>query len=109
MTYTPTAADILQLRMMTGEHPASESAYTDLELSAIIEAREGDLHASAYDVWSYKAAKSAALIDWSADGGSYDQSVLYERYKENAEKEKAQSPLLCAWIVDPTLKPVAEA
>ena len=108
MTYTSTTAQITQLRRMTGEYPADTSTYTDAELSAIIEARSGDMHAAAYDVWTYKAAAAAALIDWSADGGSYDQSVLYDRYKANAEAEKAQSATLSRWIVDPTLKPVTD-
>jgi len=108
MTYTPTTAEITQLRRMTGEYPADTSGYTDQELTSIIETREGDLHAAAYDVWSYKAAAAAALIDWSADGGDYKQSVLYERYKANAEAEKVQSMTLTRWIVDPTLKPVEE-
>ena len=46
-TYTPTAAEIIQLRRMTGEYPAETSGYTDLELSAIIGVREGDMHAAA--------------------------------------------------------------
>ena len=106
MTYTPTAAEIAQLRRMTGEYPASSSSFTDAEMSSIIEARNGDMHAAAYDVWSYKAAAAAALIDWSADGGDYKQSVLYERYKANAEEERAQSPTIGSMIIDPTLKRV---
>lgn len=104
MSYTATEAEILTLRRMTGEHPAETSDYTDLELSAIIEAREGDMHAAAYDVWSYKAAAAAALIDWSADGGDYKQAVLYDRYKANAEAERKQSPALCGTIIDPELQ-----
>ena len=106
-TYTPTAAEIIQLRRMTGEYPAETSGYTDLELSAIIETREGDMHAAAYDVWNYKAAAAAALFDWAADGGDYKQSVLYDRYKANAEAEKAQSALFSGMIVDPELQDAA--
>ena len=107
MTYTATEAEILQLRRMTGETPAETSDYSDEELSNVIEARTGDLHAAAYDIWNWKAAAVAALFDWSADGGDYKQSVLYDRYKANAEAEKAQS-MLSGMIVDPTLEPVEE-
>lgn len=103
MSYTATAAEINQLRRMTGEH-VEASTYTDLELSAIIETRNGDMHAAAYDVWNYKAAAAAALIDWSADGGDYKQAVLYDRYKANAEAERKQSSLLYGTIIDPELK-----
>lgn len=106
MTYTPTSEEILQLRRMTGEYPADTSTYTDAELSTVIENRDGDLHAAAYDVWTWKAADAASKIDWSADGGSYQQSVLYDRYKANALAEWRQSQMLCKMIIDPTLKPV---
>lgn len=103
MSYTAATAEITTLRRMTGEYPADTSSYSDEELANVIETRSGDLHAAAYDVWSWKAAAAADLIDWSADGGDYKQSVLYDRYKANAEAEKAQSPTLCAMIVDPEL------
>lgn len=103
MSYAATEAEIIRLRRMTGEYPAETSGYSDLELSSIIETREGDLHAAAYDVWNYKAAAAAALIDWSADGGDYKQSVLYDRYKANAEAERQLSSTLCRMIIDPEL------
>ncbi len=105
MPYTPPEAEILQLRRMAGEIPADPSTYSDEELSGVIGARNGDLHAAAYDIWNWKAAAVASLFDWSADGGDYKQSVLYDRYKANAEAEKALSSL-CGMIIDPTLKPV---
>lgn len=108
MTYTPTAAEIVQLRRMTGEYPADTSSYTDADLSGVISSRDGDLHASAYDIWSWKAAAVSGLFDWSADGGDYKQSALYDRYMANAESERAQSPLLCGMIIDPTLEEVEE-
>ena len=106
MTYTATESEILQLRRMTGEYPANTSSYWDGELADVISQRNGDLHAAAYDIWTWKAAAAAALIDWSADGGDYKQAVLYERYKANAEAEKAQSASLGSFIIDPTLKPI---
>lgn len=107
MTYTPTEAEITRLRRLTGEYPAGTSAYTDSELSDALEVRNGEIHAAAYDVWTWKAAAASALIDWAADGGDYKQAALYDRYKANALAEWRQSPL-CGMIVDPTLKPVEE-
>lgn len=105
MTYTPTAAEITQLRRMTGEYPAQDSSYSDEELGMAIETREGDLHAAAYDVWTWKAAAASDLIDWSADGGDYKQAALYDRYKAQALEEWRQSRL-CGMIVDPELQAV---
>lgn len=106
MSYTPTSTEITKLRRMIGEYPITSSNYSDSDLSDVIAEREGDLHAAAADVWGWKAAAVASLIDWSADGGSYDQSVLYDRYTANAEAERKQSAALSAMIVDPTLKEV---
>ena len=108
MTYTPTESEITKLRRMTGEYPASNSSYTDEELSEVLVNRNGDIHAAAHDVWCWKAAAVAGLFDFSADGGDYKQSVLYDRYLANAASEKAQSPLLCGMIIDPTLEQVEE-
>lgn len=107
MTYTANAAEISQLRRLTGEYPSQTSDYKDGELAEAIENRNGDLHAAAYDVWTWKAAAVSSLIDWSADGGNYKQGELYERYKANALAEWHQSSL-CTMIIDPTLKPVEE-
>jgi hypothetical protein len=108
MNYTPTTAEITALRRRVGEFPAETSEYSDEELTAVLTDRNGDQHAAAYDVWSWKAAAAASLMDWSADGGDYKQAALYDRYKANAEEEKAQSALLSGFLLDPTLKPVEE-
>ena len=105
--YAVTTEEILQLRRMTGEQAADDSQYSDAVLSNLIGKWSGDLHAAAFDVWSWKAAAAASLIDWSADGGDYDQSVLYDRYMANAEREKALSPLFSGMIIDPELEELA--
>jgi hypothetical protein len=104
MTYTATASEIARLRRMVGEHPATSSEYSNEELGDVIATREGDLHAAAYDVWTWKASAAAALFDWSADGGDYKQGTLCERYKQNAIEEWRQSAMCCGMIIDPTLK-----
>ena len=108
MSYTPTETEIMLLRLRTGEVPAENSPYTDAVLTELLEKYNGDPHAAAYEIWSWKAAAVAALFDWKADGGEYDQSVLYDRYMEAAEKERKQSTTLCAFIIDPEIKPVEE-
>lgn len=108
MSYAPSEAEITALRRITGEYPAGTSAYANDELAGILTARNGDRHAAAYDVWTQKAAAAAALFDWSADGGDYKQSALYDRYMAMAAAEKAQSAKLCGMIIDPTLKAVEE-
>lgn len=39
-----------------------------------------DLYAAAADVWEEKAATVASDFDFSADGGRYDRSQVYEQY-----------------------------
>lgn len=108
MTYTATASQINELRRKVGEHPAENSDYSDADLAQVIETRAGDMHAAAGDVWMWKAAAASSLIDWSADGGSYKQAELYDRFRANAAEEYAQSPTMGGMIIDPTL-PWSEA
>lgn len=109
MSYIPTEAEIKALRRRTGEYPAANSEFSDEELIKVLIDRNGDVHLSAYDVWTWKAAAAAALIDWSADGGDYKQAELYDRYKASALDEWNQANDGCGMIIDPTLKPVEEA
>ena len=106
MTYKPTASEINALRRITGEYPEDSSNYTYADMADALIARNGDIHAAAYDVWMWKAAAVAGLFDWSADGGSYKQGDLYDRYIANAEAEKAQSATIGSMIIDPELKEV---
>jgi len=39
-----------------------------------------DLHAAAADIWQEKAAAVSHLYDFSADGGNYSRSKMYEQY-----------------------------
>ena len=103
--YTPTETEIKLLRLRTGE-AAETSIYTDEVLSVLLSKYTGDVHAAAHDIWTWKAAAVAGLFDWSADGGKYNQSVLYDRYMAAAEEERKQSKTLCRMIIDPELKEV---
>lgn len=106
MSYTPTPAEITMLRLRTGETDVTTSAYTDEQLAALLTSTHGDQHGAASSVWTWKAAAVAGLFDWSADGGSYQQSELYDRYMQLAKDEAMLSPTAGGMIIDPTLKPV---
>lgn len=49
-----------------------------------------DLHAAAADIWEEKAANVAHRVDFSADGGSYSMSKLYEQYMAMARNHRAK-------------------
>ena len=106
MSYTPTETEITLLRLRVGEADTEKSPYSDAVLTELLTKYNGDPHAAAYEIWSWKAAAVASLFDWKADGGEYDQSVLYDRYKANAEAERLLSATLCRMIIDPELKEV---
>lgn len=106
-----TAAQIAQVRRMTGE--VGSATYTDADIQAYIEAHpledargEGpwvestatpgtleanpdwtatyDLNAAAADIWEEKAAVPAGDYDFQADGGSYSRSQAYEQAMKQA-------------------------
>lgn len=106
MSYTPTPAEIILLRRIVGEYPAGQSDYTDSDMTEVLTDHAGDIHYAAHDVWLWKAAAVSKLFDWSADGGTYKQSALYDRYIANAEAELAQSAAVVGMIIDPTITPV---
>ncbi len=88
-----TADQIAQLRRMTNE--VTSSTYSDTTLAGMIAANaipdsEGrpidhddwedtyDLNATAAEIWAEKAAAFSTETDFSADGGSFSRSQLYE-------------------------------
>lgn len=96
---TATASEIAELRRLTAEPTTAN--YTDELLKAKIEAypvtdangyypadadwtATYDLASAAADVWMEKAAKQAALFDFSADGGSYSRSQAYDMMRRQA-------------------------
>lgn len=106
--YIPTETEITLLRLRVGEADTEKSPYSDAVLTELLTKYTGDVHAAAHDLWTWKAAAVAGLFDWSADGGKYNQSVLYDRYMAAAEEERKQSKTLCRMIIDPELKEVEE-
>jgi len=108
MTTSVTAAQIAQLRRMAAE-PLT-TTYSDALLTTYIETYpipdgEGhfpgeededywtptyDLHAAAADIWDEKAAAVADRHDFSADGGSYNRSQVYDQAIKQARYHRAR-------------------
>ena len=49
-----------------------------------------DLNAAAADIWEEKAAGVAEDYDFSADGGKYTRSQVYEQYMRNAMRFRSR-------------------
>ncbi|MCL4735383.1 MAG: hypothetical protein KJ050_10655 [Candidatus Omnitrophica bacterium] len=88
-----TAQEITLLRRMANE--GSDAVYSDEDITQLIESNpmpdsEGympdnenweptyDLNAAASKLWAEKAGRLATEADFSADGGSYSRSQLYD-------------------------------
>lgn len=112
-----TAAQIAQLRRMVAE--PTTTTYSDVALGGYIEAyplmdERGevpytwssavppvqvtntewvatyDLHAAAADIWEEKAALWADKYNFSADGGRYDRSNVYEQMMGRVRYHRAR-------------------
>lgn len=111
MTTLVTAAQISQLRRMTGE--PTTTTYSDATLTAYIETYPHidqygesplddygvanadwtptyDLAAAAANVWEEKAGAVASKFDFSANGGSYTQSQQFEQYMKQCRYYRAR-------------------
>lgn len=116
---TATAEQIAQLRRMVAEQVAT-SAYTSADIVGYIETyplldERGeqpytwdtstepptkevndtwvatyDLHAAAADIWEEKAASWAEKYNFSADGGKYDRSQVYEMMMKRVRYHRAR-------------------
>lgn len=49
-----------------------------------------DLNAAAADIWEEKAATAAADFDFTADGGNYSRSQVYEQFMKNARHYRSR-------------------
>jgi hypothetical protein len=49
-----------------------------------------DLNAAAADIWAEKAASHAACFDFSADGGTYHRSQVYEQMMKQSRYYRAR-------------------
>lgn len=49
-----------------------------------------DLNAAAADIWEEKAAAVAVDFDFTADGGNYSRSQVFEQYMKNARHYRAR-------------------
>lgn len=104
---TVTATMLARLRRMVNE-PDDTNDYDDAALTAIVEGypvsdADGndpddndwtdtyDLHRAAADIWEEKASVVAADFDFSADGGRYDRSQVYQQYTNLAHYHAARA------------------
>lgn len=113
-----TAAQVAQLRRMVNE--SDDTTYSDDALETYIETyplidERGeqpytwdtstqpptqdenedwiatyDLHAAAADIWEEKAAVVAGDFNFSADGGNYSRSQVYEQFMKQARYHRSK-------------------
>lgn len=83
-----TESEIRRLRRLTCE-TAEDSQYTDEMLTEYIEKAEGSIYWAAAEICQEKAAATASLYDFSADGGSYDRSQMSDKWLKLADRYSA--------------------
>lgn len=118
---TATAAQVARIRRMTNE--VGSPSYSDDDLAEYIESyplldergeepytwdtstspptqddNDGwiatyDLHAAAADIWEEKASVVSVDFDFSADGGRYDRSQVYEQYMKQCRFHRSKRSL----------------
>lgn len=73
--------------------PVTMTAYQDvLDLTANPDwIATYDLNAAAADIWTEKAATTAADYNFSADGGKYDRAQVYEQFMAQARHYHSRS------------------
>jgi hypothetical protein len=81
-----TTEEVAELRRMIAE--PSETTYTDLALSALIDA--SNLYQAAVSIWSQKASAYAGLVDITESGSSRKLSDLQKNALAMASFYKAQ-------------------
>lgn len=100
-----TAAQITRVRRMTNEK--TSTTYADADVQTLIEAHplvdaDGfspeqdnwtptyDLNAAAADIWEEKASAPAQDFNFSADGGNFSRSQVFEQYMQMARYYRAR-------------------
>ena len=83
-----TESEIRRLRRLTCE-TAEDSQYTDEMLTEYIEKAEGRVYWAAAEICQEKAAASAQLYDFSADGGTYHRSQVSDKWQKLADRYNA--------------------
>ena len=83
-----TEDEIRRLRRLVAE-TAEDSPYTDEMLTEYIEHAEGRVYWAAAEICQEKAAATAALYDFSADGGSYQRSQVSAKWQKLADYYKS--------------------
>ena len=81
-------SDIRRLRRLVGETNV-DSQYTDLMLAEYIERAEGVVYWAAAEICQEKAASTAALYNFSADGGRYERGSVSDKWQKMANHYKS--------------------
>lgn len=119
---TATATMIARLRRMVNE-PDDTNGYTDALLAGAIETyplldSDGNdpsvtawtatycLHSAAREIWEEKASVVAVDFDFSADGGSYSRSQVYQQYMNRAAYHGARRAVDSIRLVSTPTEPV---
>jgi hypothetical protein len=68
-----------------GEEPTTEDGEANSEWTPTY-----DLHAAAGDIWEEKAATVSGKFDFSADGGSYSPSQVYQQFMAQCRHHRAR-------------------
>lgn len=107
-------SEISRLRRLVGETDA-ESSYTDEMLTEYIEQEGGSVYWAAADICREKAASSAGLFDFSADGGSYQRGEISAKWLKMADtysalggKKNGGTIRLVKWPAEPKRRNVLE-
>ena len=80
--------EIRRLRRLVCE-TAEDSPYTDEMLTEYIEHAEGRVYWAAAEICQEKAAATANMYDFSADGGSYDRSQVSDKWLKMSDRYNA--------------------
>lgn len=83
-----TESEIRRLRRLVCE-TGENSPYTDEMLTEYIEQAEGRVYWAAAEICQEKAAATADLYDFSADGGTYDRGEISAKWLKLADRYSA--------------------
>lgn len=83
-----TAEEIAALRLLIAE--PTEATYDDAALGVFLDTADNE-YAAAYEIWTRKAAASAALVDISEGGSSRKMGDLYEQFLSMAEQMRQRA------------------
>lgn len=90
------AQGIYELRRATGE--VGDTMFLDTELERALNRRDGELNAAAYDVWSWKLAEYANLVNVQEGGSNRSLSDLFDHAQKMIDFYGARSTTIIGEI-----------